>query len=75
VSAFTKKQEETLASYIPRGQNPLQKIFKDHFADFKEQYDEKYAQSHGKYRIDRISEVVEEFVKCGMGTQRLTILQ
>ena len=28
--------------YIPRGQNILQQIFKDHFDNFKEQYDEKY---------------------------------
>ena len=46
--------------YIPRGQNVLQKIFKDHFENFKEQYDEKYAKMYGNYRIDRITEVVEE---------------
>jgi hypothetical protein len=51
--------------YIPRGQNVLQQIFKDHFENFKEQYDEKYAKTYGNYRIDRISEVVEEFLKCG----------
>ena len=51
--------------YIPRGQNILQQIFKDHFDNFKEQYDEKYAKSYGNYRIDRITEVVEEFLKCG----------
>ena len=51
--------------YAPRGQNVLQVIFKDHFADFKEIYDEKYALKYGNYRIDRITEVVEEFLKCG----------
>jgi DNA-directed RNA polymerase subunit F len=51
--------------YIPRGQNVLQQIFKDHFSDFKERYDEEYAKEYGNFRIDRISEVVEEFVKCG----------
>jgi len=40
----------------------MQKIFKDYFDDFKDQYDEKYAQSYWNYRIDRISEVVEEFL-------------
>ena len=29
-------------AYNPRGQNVLQQIFKDHFENFKEQYDEKY---------------------------------
>jgi hypothetical protein len=51
--------------YIPRGQNVLQALFKDHFAEFKEIYDEKYAQIYGNYRTDRITEVVEEFLKCG----------
>ena len=56
---------DTLSSYIPRGQNVLQTIFKEHFEDFKQQYDEKYAKTYGNYRIDRITEVVEEFIKCG----------
>ena len=51
--------------YIPRGQNVLQALFKDHFAEFREIYDEKYAQIYGNYRTDRITEVVEEFLKCG----------
>ena len=55
---FQKIQENSLSSYIPRGQNVLQQIFKDHFDD------EKYAGTYGNYRIDRISEVVEDFLKC-----------
>ena len=51
--------------YVPKGQNVLQRIFKDHFKEFQEQYDEKYAKEYGKYRLDRITEVVEEFLKCG----------
>jgi hypothetical protein len=56
---------ESSQEYIPRGQNVLQTIFKDHFVEFKEIYDEKYAKTYGNYRIDRITEVVEEFFKCG----------
>ena len=61
-------------SYIPRGQNVLQQIFKNHFSDFKERYDEEYAKEYGNFRIDRISEVIEEFLKCGdykMGLARV----
>ena len=54
-----------LSSYISRGQNVLQTIFKKHFNDFKEQYDEKYAKTYGNYRLPRITEACEEFVKCG----------
>ena len=72
VGAPAKIQEEALASYYPRGQNSLQKIFRGHFNDFKEQYDEKYSKSYGNYRLDRITEVVEEFIKCGDYNEGLT---
>jgi len=61
--------------YIPRGQNVLQALLKDHFAEFKEIYDKKYAQIYGNYRIHRITEVAEEFLKCRIGTRRLDTLQ
>lgn len=51
--------------YIPRGQNVLQRIFKEHFEDFRELYDDKYAKNYGNFRLDRITEVVDEFIKCG----------
>ena len=54
-----------LSSYIPRGQNVLQTVFNEHFDDFREVYEETYSKTWGKYRIDRITEVVEEFIKCG----------
>ena len=56
---------ETEQKYISRGQNDLQKIFKDHFEEFKEVYEDKYSKEYGKFRLDRITEVVEEFIKCG----------
>ena len=36
----------------------MQQIFKDHFEVFKEQYEEKYSKTYGKFRLDRITEVV-----------------
>jgi len=57
---------DSISSLIPQGQNVLQQIFKDHFDDFINQYDEKYAAAYGNYRIDRRTEVVEEFMKCGI---------
>ena len=64
--ALAKKQKETpWIPYIHRGQNTLQKIFKYHSADFKEQDDLNYAKLYGNYRIERISEILEEFLKCG----------
>ncbi len=51
--------------YIPREQNVIQRILKDHFLDFEECYDELYAKEYGKYRIIRIKEAVEKFLECG----------
>jgi len=62
---ITNPSQYPISSYTPRGQNVLQKIFIDHFVNFKEQYDEKYAKTHGNFCIDRITEVATEFTKCG----------
>ena len=48
--------------YIPRKQNVIQRILKDHFSDFEEQYDDHYAKQYGKCRIIRIKEAVEKFL-------------
>ena len=56
---------ETEKGYVPRGTNVLQQIFKEHFKDFVDNYEEKYSIIYGKFRIDRITEVVDEFLKCG----------
>jgi len=53
--------EEASNSYVPRGTNVLQQIFKEHFKDFVDNYEEKYSIIYGKFRIERIIEVVEEF--------------
>lgn len=52
-------------SYHPRGTNVLQTIFKGHFQQFAEQYDERYAKIYGRFRLEHISEVVENFLECG----------
>jgi len=54
-----------LPEYVPREQNVIQKIFKDHFSDFEKQYDDHYAKQYGKYRIIRIKQAVEKFIECG----------
>ena len=63
-------KENLLPVYIPRKQNVIQRVLKDHgecthFSDFEEQYDELYAKQYGKYRIIRIKEAVENFIECG----------
>jgi len=58
-------KENLLPVYIPREQNVIQKIIKDHFSDFEKRYDDHYADKYGKYRIIRIKEAVEKFLECG----------
>ena len=56
-------------TYVQRGTNILQTIFKEHFQEFAESYEEKYAPTYGRFRLERISEVVEHFILCGDYTQ------
>ena len=51
--------------YVPRGHNDLHTIFERHFADFCEHYDEKYAATYGKYRLERIQQIGHRFCICG----------
>ncbi len=51
--------------YSQRGTNILQTIFKEHFREFAESYEQKYAPAYGRFRIERITEVVENFISCG----------
>jgi hypothetical protein len=51
--------------YVPRGRNQLHTIFERHFEDFCEQYDEKYAATYGRYRLERIQQLGERFSTCG----------
>jgi hypothetical protein len=43
----------------------LQILFKKHFQRIVEQYESKYAIIYGRFRIERITEVVEKFILCG----------
>jgi len=54
-----------LPVYVPREQNVIQKILKDHFSNFEEWYDDLYTKQYGKYRIIHIKEAVEKFLECG----------
>ena len=51
--------------YVPRGRNELHTIFERHFADFCEHYDERYAGTYGRYRLERIQQLGERFSTCG----------
>ena len=61
--------------YVQRGTNVLQTIFKGHFQDFADSYEEKYAPTYGRFRLDRITEVVEHFISCGDYTQGVARIQ
>ncbi|HUU30397.1 MAG TPA: hypothetical protein VM123_21550 [archaeon] len=61
----------TKGVYQPRGINALQLLFKKHFQSIAEQYESKYAVIYGRFRIERITEVVEKFIFCGLGAPGL----
>ena len=53
------------ASYVQRGVNTLQQVFRDHFARFAADYDSRYAKGLGNFRIERISRVAIRFLTYG----------
>ena len=50
---------------IARGKNQLHTIFENHFSEFCDQYDERFAQKYGRFRLRRIESVAERFGTCG----------
>jgi len=61
----------TKAVYRPRGINAVQLLFKRYFQSIAEQYESKYAVIYGRFRIERVTKVVEKFVLCGLGAPGL----
>ena len=51
--------------YVPRGRNELHRIFERHFVDFCNIYEERYAQTYGLFRLERIQRLGERFTICG----------
>ena len=51
--------------YQARGINAVQLLFKKHFQSIADQYEDKHALIYGRFRIERITEVVEKFILCG----------
>ena len=62
-------------TYAQRGTNVLQTIFKEHFPDFADSYEEMYAHTYGRFRLERITEVVENFMSCGDYTKGIARIQ
>jgi hypothetical protein len=52
--------------YVPRGPSVLTHLFHDNFQDFALSYDDLYAKDYGRFRLQRISRVVEKFEACGI---------
>ena len=63
------------STYVPRGANILRLIFHDHFPAFAQSYDSLYAKDYGKFRLERISHVVDKFESCGDYTKGIARIQ
>ncbi len=50
--------------YIPKRRTVLHTILEKHFNDFVENYESEYAEECGRYSLERITAVVEEYLKC-----------
>ena len=61
--------------YVPRGPSVLTHLFHDNFQDFALSYDDLYAKDYGRFRLQRISRVVEKFEACGDYSQGIARIQ
>ena len=57
--------QEAPSVYIPRHRNVIYHIFSEHFQNFTDNYEEKYASNCGLYNLERIIEIVNKFLECG----------
>ena len=65
----------TKGVYQPRGINALQLLFKKHFRRLADRYESKHAIIYGRFRIKRITEVVDKFILCGDYSQGVARIQ
>ena len=48
-----------------RGASSLQRLFRTHFTELVTRYEDEFARRLGKFRLERITKVVERFLGCG----------
>jgi hypothetical protein len=65
VALASSHYQSPTSKYIPRGRNQLHTIFEQHFAEFCDQYEDRYAKPYGLFRLERIHSVGEKFCACG----------
>ena len=65
VALASSHNQSPTSKYIPRGRNHLHTIFEQHFAEFCDQYEDRYAKPYGLFRLERIHSVGEKFCACG----------
>ena len=61
--------------YAQRGTSTLQLIFRRHFPEFAELYEQRYAKEFGLFRLPRITRVAQKFLRCGDYTQGVARIQ
>ena len=62
-------------TYVPRGPNVITTIFKNHFEDFKENYQSKLEDTPAEYKVEHIVKQVEGLLLCGDYTKGIARIQ
>ena len=65
LSARVERSSSAKSRYVPRRLNVLQAILRAHFGGFAAIYERQYARGYGRFRLERITEAVTEFLRCG----------
>ena len=63
--ARVEKPSSAKSRYVPRQLNVLQALLRVHFEGFAAIYERQYARRYGRFRLERITAAVKEFVRCG----------
>ena len=64
-SFLAQESERQNQPYNPRGRTVLHEIVVRHYQDFVRGYEEKYRETYGDFRFERIDRVIEQFRECG----------
>ena len=64
-AADTLESRAQVQPYYPRGRTIFHEIVGRHCQDFVAEYEQKYRETYGDYRFERIGRIVRQFCECG----------
>jgi len=70
---FPRVSRAQVQPYHPRSRAMLHEIVERHYQDFISEYEQRYRETYGGYRFERIDRVVGQFRECDYSSSRPSI--